>query len=409
MLFIHSLVLTFFMLSYHQYASTETNSPSSKKNITIFICNGGYGHRAACEAIKPMLDQEYNLTVINPFTDILEQLDYAKKITGKDCDQVYNKLLRGGWTRFINFYCRYIVPHNITSDTRKMTHLFNNYFEKNKTDLVLSLIPIVNVAASNAAVQHNIPYIMVTLDHNTANWQVGMNKCKHKELIATVHNDNVKNAFCKKIHSIPPSQIKSIGFPVRQEFCQNKNCQKIKQEWSIPLNKKVVMLMIGSVGGKKIIEYVKELSKSDNKMHILVCMGSNKKIENSLQKIITQSKSATFSLISFTNKVADLMAVSDLIITKPGPGTIEEALQMKIPLLLDLTSPVLFWEKENVTFALSHEFAHSIKKVKQVNKLIDYYFDENSYEKLKKNINSYHSDFPAKLTSLVRELCPNNT
>ena len=60
------------------------------------------------------------------------------------------------------------------------------------------------------------------------------------------------------------------------------------------------------------------------------------------------------TLLGFTDRVADLMAISHLIVTKPGPGTISEAIAMKLPILIDNTDKLLFWERINVDLVLNY-------------------------------------------------------
>ncbi len=45
---------------------------------------------------------------------------------------------------------------------------------------------------------------------------------------------------------------------------------------------------------------------------------------------------------------ADLMAISDVLITKPGPGSVCEALRVEnVPMILDQTGSTMMGEKRN--------------------------------------------------------------
>lgn len=375
----------------------------------IFYCNGGYGHRAAAAAISPLLEKEYELQLVNPFTDILESLDFAKKITRHDCDQVYNYLLQKGWIRFMNFYCKNIVGPNIRILSNKMQKLFDRFFLQHAPDMIISLIPVVNLPASNAAKNHNIPYVMVTLDHDTTLWETGLKRLKHDNITVFVHNKERAQAFEQSIKTITQKRIIPAGFPVRQEFSLYQTITKeqreeLKKSWSVPCDKPIALLMMGGVGGRQTKAYVRQLIHYPDPLHVVVCVGSNEKLLKELQPIIAKrQKNVTFSCIPFTKQVAELFAFSDIIITKPGPGTLEEALTLKVPLLLDKTASLLFWEKNNVDFAVKHSFGQVVTRTRRLNRQIKEMLEPETYKKYKKMLDRYNSPFNQRFLAYIHK------
>ena len=375
----------------------------------IFYCNGGYGHRAASEAIKPLLENDYELLFVNPFTEILESLDFAKKITGHDCDQVYNYLLRNGWVRFMNFYCKNFVTSNIRLLQKKMQRKFLAFFKRHNPDSVISLIPVINLPASNAAYELAIPYTMVTLDHDTMMWQIGLNKINHDNITVFVHNQECADRFYKKVKRISRDRIIPASFPVRQNFLALKDCsheQKklLKKEWDFPLDKPIVLIMMGGVGARQTSDYVRQLSRYTEPLHLVVCTGSNEQLNKKITPLIKKANpQVSFSLVPFTQKIPELLAVADLLITKPGPGTVEEALVMGVPLLLDKTVPLLFWERENVRFATKNSFAQVIRRRSQIKKLVHNLLRPAQHEKAKSQLRAYHSSFNELFVTHVKK------
>ena len=56
-------------------------------------------------------------------------------------------------------------------------------------------------------------------------------------------------------------------------------------------------------------------------------------LKKSLNKIENAGR-VTFSVIPFTPKIPELMAVTDLLVTQPSPNVCNEAMHMNIPILL---------------------------------------------------------------------------
>ena len=109
------------------------------------------------------------------------------------------------------------------------------------------------------------------------------------------------------------------------------------------------MILLGGLGSKKIIDFAQALSTFGLKAHFLFCIGKNEEIGNEIKKIEFEPY-LSYSIIGFTDRISDFMALSDIIITKSGTLSVLEGLYMQKPLLLDATTKVLPWEQYNHVF-----------------------------------------------------------
>ena len=135
---------------------------------------------------------------------------------------------------------------------------------------------------------------------------------------------------------------------------------------------------MGAVGSQESLTYMNSLKDLDLPVHILVCIGKNRSIRRQLEQITLPSH-ITITIIGFTQRISDLMAVSDLMITKTGTVSVMEGIYMNLPLLLDQTSPSLMWEAFNLDFVESHGFGERITDYSQVNSLVKKYLCNPSY------------------------------
>ncbi len=71
------------------------------RNLTIVYHEAGGGHRNAAEALKTVLEDQYDpwrVRLLN-LQELLDPIDVVQKATGRRLQEGYNLLLRKGWTR----------------------------------------------------------------------------------------------------------------------------------------------------------------------------------------------------------------------------------------------------------------------------------------------------------------------
>lgn len=339
-----------------------------KKTLLILSSTGGGGHIAACNTLQSLVGDEYELKIAYPINQL--------RIWGvPSCEQVYNTMLRNGWIRTMNFIVRNICPPVFRSYTGKLQRIINSYITTYRPDLVISVIPFINFPASESARKAGIPFLIITTDNDLRNWAFEIEKVKHPHYKVTIGADlpTTRDILVEK--NVPDQAIETIGLPLRPDFMNPKDSKKILQELGLPLDKEIVLIMMGAAGGDTAYEYAKNVGDLDLGLHLVVIAGRNSKLKKQLEKI-ELSPSNSMTVFGFTDRVSDIMAVSDLIITKPGPGTINEAIAMKLPILIDNTDISLFWERANVDFVLKYGVGQKIKKFKQIEDFLGSYLND---------------------------------
>jgi processive 1,2-diacylglycerol beta-glucosyltransferase len=385
-----------------------------KKKIIILSSKGGAGHIAAGQTLTSLLEKEYDLKSVYPLETILTPLDFVKNITGTySCEQIYNRIIQGGWNNFVNFYVKNIAPFQILSRRKKIEKLFYDFFNKEKPDLIISIIPLFNWPAKNAADKFNIPYLLVALDIDLSLWALGLDKINPNNFYMTFYDNFVKKGFEKKLKNLSYKQLKPIGMPIREEFLRIKDSKEkaqIKKEWNIPENKFTILMMMGGNGGDALVSYAKTIAQSCLPVHVLACIGHKISLKKELDAIAKQKSEATFTIIPYTNKVADLMSVSDIFITKAGGSSFNEAKTMQLPILIDQTQTPLFWEKGTIRYVENKQIGISIKKFRNLKKIIQKYLNKDYYSKQKENLKKLPGkNFNSNFLNLVHNICSTST
>lgn len=412
-LYIFFAMLSFFAHSSPLFAYDGVREKiTQKKKIILFTSKGGAGHMIACATLEKILSDDYDIKIVNPFEEITQGLDIVRSITRKkmDGESLYNYMLANGWIRTTNFMAQTFAPFLLRLNRPAMQKLMYDFLYRERPDMIISAIPYLNLPASDAAQKFNIPYLIVTLDGSIDNWGCMMRKHTHPNIQWTIGIDVPSTRGLLNKLGFADKNIKFTGYPVRDDFKEQKDVQKIKQEWNILDNKFVVMVSMGGAGGKATIKYVQNLYRHNLPIHVIACVGRNKEAGRYLELLQKKNRHSKMSLtiVPFTSRISDLMAASQVLITKPGPGTINEALNMDLPMFLDWTGPTLFWERANVDFVVSNNFGKVIYTGQQLRKFLERCVtDDAYYQDMKQAVSAYKKQpFADNIKPIVYSMCP---
>src|ERR1700731_4458406 len=73
---------------------------SGKRRISLIFFDAGGGHRNAATALKVEIERQslpFEVSLVN-LQEVLDPLDILRKLTGIRIQDLYNKILRHGWT-----------------------------------------------------------------------------------------------------------------------------------------------------------------------------------------------------------------------------------------------------------------------------------------------------------------------
>lgn len=150
---------------------------------------------------------------------------------------------------------------------------------------------------------------------------------------------------------VPEAKIHVTGFPVHPRFSAPQLPQtEIRQLVGLPQDHFTVLITSGGAGGGQIVELVEQLEQQCPGCILLVVTGKNQAIFQKLNER-TGANRNTF-LYRFVDNMEQLMAASDVVVTKAGPGTIMEAATMQRPLIL--TGAVGLQEEGNINFVIEN-------------------------------------------------------
>ena len=148
-----------------------------------------------------------------------------------------------------------------------------------------------------------------------------------------VSNDIVKNDLIEQ--KINEKKIYSYGIPIKENFSNIENIENLKEKYKVNNNKKTFLFFAGgSAGSSFSYRYFKRLLEENFNINIIYVCGKNERLKKKSEKLVKNYKYKNVQVLGFSNEVNNLLAISDIVITKPGGLSITECLEVKKPMLL---------------------------------------------------------------------------
>jgi len=348
------------------------------KKVVIFSSKGGGGHTAVANALQHYLKDSYHIKTANIFTEVLAPLDLLQILT-RGCisgESIYNFCIARKWYRFLNLY--YHMGIFYYENLRPKTdNLIDIYLNKEKPDFIVSVVPLVNNIILSCAQKKNIPFLLIPTDIDITTFIANIDSPNYKQFKIAIpfQDEPTKQKLLQA--KIPAHAYQTTGFVLRSHFFEEKEPAAIKFFYDAPQDKPIVLLLLGAVGSQAVITFAQQLSYIDVPCHILICIGRQEHLKNKINAIDFPPH-ISFSIIEFTDRISDLMAIADVLITKSGSVSVNEAIYMNLPMILDATTNILKWERYNHVFIKDHEFGISIENFSNLSLIVTDMLTHNS-------------------------------
>lgn len=158
---------------------------------------------------------------------------------------------------------------------------------------------------------------------------------------------------------IDDAYISVTGIPIRASFCRKYNALRLREQYNLSPTLPTILIMGGGHGfiSPSLIKMLRSDAIQQRLQFIIIC-GHNHQLKERLDEQLLSSQAGPESaqhhakhriiVKGYVKNVHEFMALSDLIITKPGGLTTSEAIAMQLPMLLYRALPGQ--EQDNVQF-----------------------------------------------------------
>ncbi len=163
-------------------------------------------------------------------------------------------------------------------------------------------------------------------------------------------------------YGMPDEKLTVHGQPVGLKFKRLAgNKMEYKQNLGIDPSRPAILMVAGGEGQRQLYRTARQVAAAVNQAQLLIVSGRNKKLKEKLDQTPWQIPTRVFG---FVDHMPELMAASDILITKAGPSTISEAFITGLPLLISDYIPGQ--ETGNVHYVKQHQAGTYAPKNKQL-------------------------------------------
>lgn len=328
--------------------------------ILIFYASYGGGHLNAAKSIHEcIINKDKNLDV-----ELIDCMKYVNKTVEKVTTAAYMeaaKKIPWVWGKIYADAQKGPLAHLSTRSNKIMAIKLLKLLREKQPDLIISTHPFGSQMCSYLKRKEKISAKIATIMTDFAphdQWLVGHETTDY----FFVANSKMQKYLVSK--DIPESKVFVTGIPISNRFLQNYSKQEIMTQYQLDENKKTILFFGGGefgIGKTRTFQIFESFLKCNQPIQIIAIAGKNEKMKIAFEEIVQKyNKEHSVKILGFTNQVPEFMAISDLVVTKPGGLTTSESLASNLPMLV--INPIPGQEEENAEFLEEHGIAVWIRK-----------------------------------------------
>ncbi len=376
------------------------------RRLTIVFHHAGGGHRNAAEALKATLSSQENpwdVTLLD-IQELLDPLDLIRRATGLRIQDTYNLILRRGWTRFTP-QLLLVLQGTIRAYHNPIVKLLRAYWAEHPADLVLSVIPHFNreIADSLRSDAPKTPF--VTLITDLADYPPHFWIERESEYI--IAGTERARQQASTIGHAADHIFQTSGMILKPKFYEKTNVDRVTERKRLGLESDCPtgIVLFGGHGSRVMVDITKRLNEAGSGVQLILICGHNQKLAAKLKTLPTKKPIA---VVGFAQNVEYYMALADFFIGKPGPGSISEALQFHLPVIVECNSRTLPQERYNAEWVTENGYGIVVPSFKQIAPALQRLLQSTTFDEFRRKANAYSNRALFEVPSIL-EQCAQHT
>jgi processive 1,2-diacylglycerol beta-glucosyltransferase len=183
--------------------------------------------------------------------------------------------------------------------------------------------------------------------------------------------------------SVLKNRITVTGIPVHPVFSKPRDRNEALSAHGLKGDRPVVLQLSGGFGVGPIEKLFRSILSIETPLEVVVVAGRNEKVKTRLQKLDIPARHRA-KVMGFTDRIDELMAAADVVVTKPGGLTSSEVLARGAAMAI--VNPIPGQESRNSDYLLENGAAIKINNAATLPyKLGELLADSKRLETLKRN------------------------
>ena len=329
------------------------------RRILILSASVGAGHLRAAEAVELALRRLDPSAVVKNL-DVLDFTNAAfRRVYGRAYLDLVNRAPHAlGY--FYDLLDRTPSAQHKSDRLRLLVEKLNlrrflKFLHEETWDLIVNthFLPAELIAAGRRQGEIATPHLTVTTDFETH--RLWVNQPCDRYFTAT------EEGALNLCHwGVPDGDVAVTGIPVHPAFSEPKDRAECLRRQGLTGGRPVVLQLAGGFGVGPVERLFQGILQVETPLEVVVVAGRNAELKTRLEQIETPPRH-TVHVLGFTTEIDELMAVADLVVSKPGGLTTSEALARGTPMAI--VNPIPGQESRNSDFLLENGAAIKVNNV----------------------------------------------
>lgn len=338
--------------------------PHLMKRIEFVFFDAGGGHRSAATSLQMAVQSQnlpWDVQLLN-LQELLDRLDILRKFTGIRIQDFYNKMLASGWALGSAQLLR-VLQFAIAAYRRPMVKMLAEHWRETSPEMVVSFIPHFNRALCESlhAAFPGRPFVTILTDLANYPPHFWIEKQDQDVICGTARAVEQTIAAGN-----PASRVHRVsGMILHPRFYEPITADRAaaRQSHGLSIDGPTGLVLFGGHGSNVIADIVERLDVSQLEMQLIVICGRNEKLAASLR---ARKGRMPLFVEGFTKQIPYYMYLSDFFIGKPGPGSLSEAVAMKLPVITECNSWTLPQERYNADWIRENDIGIVVRNFKTI-------------------------------------------
>jgi hypothetical protein len=359
-----------------------------QKIIFVYFDAGG-GHRSAATSLKAVIDSQnrpWDIQLLN-LQEHLDALDFVRSLTRVRMQDVYNLMLRRGWTLGSTQIMR-VLQATIRLYHPLLVRRLVTHWRESEPDLVVSFIPHFNRALGESLhkARQGKPFVTLLTDLADFPPHFWIERQDQDFICGTEH---AAAQACAVGH--PESRIHRVsGMILNPKFYERAACDRAaaRQRLGLEPERLTGLVLFGGYGAKSMLEIAERLDASGLPIQLIFICGKNERLAHALR---SRPSGLPRFVEGFTKDVPQYMRLSDFFLGKPGPGSISEALAMGLPVIVERNAWTLPQERYNAEWVRENGYGLVVKNWREVAGAVAGLIEPASFTDRRQRIAAFHN------------------
>jgi 1,2-diacylglycerol 3-beta-galactosyltransferase len=358
------------------------------KKLDFIYFDAGGGHRAAANALKQVVEQQgrpWEIRLVN-LQEVLDEIDVFRKVTRVRLQDLYNLMLKKGWT---------LGSPQLTAGMHLVIRLFHGrqvqvlerFWRERRPDMVVSLVPNLNRALfdSLARACPGVPLVTVITDiadyppHFWIERQDQFLICGSEKAAEQARAMGYRDG---KIARVSGMILNPRFYELEPLAPEHRAAERARLGFDPA--RPIGLVLFGGQGSAAMLEIANRLP---DRPLLLIC-GHNRKLAEQLR---ARPRPAPVFIEGFTKEVPRYMQLADYVIGKPGPGSISEAIAMRLPVIVERNAWTLPQERYNADWIREQGIGLVLPNFRGIAGAVDRLLDPVRYEKFREATARLHN------------------